>query len=113
MNEAEAKTKWCPFARTGVYAGTGGIAVNRHCTDGDKEPLIRDETRCIGSGCMAWRGKEEKERIQFERMGEKPKGEGWNCVLEDKGRENFVIKSIWERGKEMVGYCGLAGELPR
>lgn len=50
VTEEEAKTKWCPESRTGMYAGSGGVAVNRHCAD-----EVRDETRCIGSACMAWR----------------------------------------------------------
>jgi hypothetical protein len=52
MTEAEAKTKWCPFARVGVGAGAGMAGVNR--------PIYRNETvinatGCIGSDCMAWR----------------------------------------------------------
>lgn len=56
MTEDEAKKKWCPFSRTGIYVGTGGIAVNRHVADepGGREGAF-DETRCLGSGCMAWR----------------------------------------------------------
>ena len=48
MTEDQAKTKWCPFVRTGL---TAGMAVNRHVADYG----VYDETRCIGSGCMMWR----------------------------------------------------------
>lgn len=55
MKEQEAKTKWCPFARTALNewasinrAGTVAIEANRG-TD------VIEETRCIASGCMAWR----------------------------------------------------------
>ena len=56
MNESEAKTNWCPFARvysmaiapSGVDESCNG-SWNRHPHDGKKE------TRCIGSECMAWR----------------------------------------------------------
>lgn len=57
MTEDEAKTKWCPFVRTGL---TAGMAVNRHVADAPGVwEGVYDETRCIGSGCMAWRGSGE------------------------------------------------------
>ena len=53
MTEDEAKTKWCPFVRTGLVAG---MAVNRHVADAPKAvDGVYDETRCIGSACMMWR----------------------------------------------------------
>lgn len=57
MTEDQAREKWCPFSRTGLRTGQGGVAVNRHVTDGDSEPEIYDETRCIASDCMAWRSR--------------------------------------------------------
>lgn len=44
--EDEAKTKWCPFGRLSV---TDEPAANRWGNGSDQE------TKCIGSGCMAWR----------------------------------------------------------
>lgn len=49
LTEEEAKTKWCPEVRTGVHAGASAVAVNRSYVD------VTEETRCIGSACMAWR----------------------------------------------------------
>lgn len=47
MDETTAKTKWCPFSV--VRDAGGGGPVNRMSS--------RDEqTRCLGTGCMAWRG---------------------------------------------------------
>jgi hypothetical protein len=43
--EAEARTKWCPFARRAVGFDGSRVAANRW--DG-KNAL------CLGSGCMAW-----------------------------------------------------------
>lgn len=43
MTEAEAKTKWCPFARLSEMGGT----YNRCGPSANLE--------CIGSACMAWR----------------------------------------------------------
>lgn len=58
LTEKDAGTKWCPFARAGVYAGNGAVAVNRHVSDdlgADRDRASYDQTRCIGSACMAWR----------------------------------------------------------
>ncbi len=50
ITESEAKEKWCPFARVGVHAGSGGAAVNRYPV-----PEVQKDANCIGSACMAWR----------------------------------------------------------
>ena len=70
MTEAEAKTKWCPFARAALFVrGDGEAAVsivgqgsNRFSTDvPDINTRIAQViaetglTRCIASKCMAWR----------------------------------------------------------
>ena len=53
MTENEAKTKWCPEVRTGLVSG---MVVNRHVAKGPySRDDVYDETRCIGSLCMAWR----------------------------------------------------------
>ena len=46
MNETEAKTKWCPFARGEDPAGANRFSVNR---------ANSDSCLCIASDCMAWR----------------------------------------------------------
>jgi len=46
VTEEEAKTKWCPFARTEVFDAQGG------CSGGNRGGGI---TSCIGSACMAFR----------------------------------------------------------
>lgn len=48
MTEEEAKTKWCPTART--HDGDRIASVNRKYDGG---PDIG--AQCLGSGCMAWR----------------------------------------------------------
>ena len=45
VNDATAKSKWCPFGRVPYITP---VAINRTETD---LPF----TRCLGSGCMAWR----------------------------------------------------------
>ena len=55
ITESEAKTKWCPFSRVGFQ---GGASVNRHPMDyypGRPSEGVVEDTRCIASGCMAWR----------------------------------------------------------
>lgn len=51
MTEDEAKQKWCPFVRVYSVSDSDGAngSWNRHQRNG------HDETRCIGSECMAWR----------------------------------------------------------
>lgn len=71
--EEEAKTRWCPFARVTLYVRGDapdlpkpvdlcGHGANKILTDDPaltasiQEAINRTgATRCIGSGCMAWR----------------------------------------------------------
>lgn len=56
MTEEEAKTKWCPMARTRLSDGIGGNRMDEATASGDpigSVPLYG--TFCIGSACMAWR----------------------------------------------------------
>lgn len=57
MTEAEALTKWCPFARgwtTGPQNEAVG-GVNRYGSNMQGRPELHPETQCIGADCMAWR----------------------------------------------------------
>lgn len=50
MDDATAKSKWCPFAFARL--GTKGPAVNRNAFNvADYGPCY-----CLGSHCAAWRG---------------------------------------------------------
>ena len=60
MTEAEAKTKWCPFARVPDMAGTASLtATNRHAGKkigrNGKPRILRSSSMCIANQCMAWR----------------------------------------------------------
>lgn len=48
--EAEAKSKWCPFART-ANGLEDAVAVNRVFAKSEPDK----DCYCLGSGCMAWR----------------------------------------------------------
>ena len=50
MTEEEAKTKWCPFSRSGIV-GDGVANRPQNFTNG----AVDDDRSCIGSACMAWR----------------------------------------------------------
>jgi hypothetical protein len=54
MTEAEAKQKWCPFARVGILTVNGGVTVNRPIGVPSERSEVSEGTRCIASGCMAW-----------------------------------------------------------
>lgn len=80
MTEEDAKTKWCPFTR--LIADNGGLTANR-------SDSLPDITRCMGSGCMAWRWDAEWDFNTAAPMGP------------DYERRAMALRS---------GYCGLAGK---
>lgn len=87
MTEAEAKAKWCPFARTktAAFSAKDGDAVASCNRDFDGEPVDMLHT-CIGSACMAWR---------------------WRTEPQQGRRLNPDKESPLDRPGD--GYCGLAG----
>jgi hypothetical protein len=92
MTEEEAKTKWCPFART---LGT----LTRHHAETESERVVSSGSAnrgyqmggalhncmCIGSACMAFRDKGPEGEITQTQVG--------------------AVTSI-----PRYGYCGLAGK---
>lgn len=102
--EEEAKTKWCPFARTVERWPDSGISVARNRVahiigDGELDKVIRPfGCECIASECMAWRWNEEW-KVQPER----PNGPGWELWETSQTQNN----AKWV--KRHVGFCGLAG----
>jgi hypothetical protein len=50
LTEEEAKTKWCPFARTPIYIDIAAASTNRNLKGG-----ALPSSSCIGSSCMSWR----------------------------------------------------------
>ena len=61
MTEAEAKTKWCPFARVSTDS-TDNNAANRYAPQDENDTAnFLVESMCIGSACMAWRMQRQNE----------------------------------------------------
>lgn len=54
FTEAEAKTKWCPFARTGTHRRVGDIQMGGSGNRNAEGELLA-AAKCLASGCMAWR----------------------------------------------------------
>lgn len=103
--EAEALTKWCPFARVWAY----GVSSNRDACAPVGDGL-NGASMCIGSACMAWQWYDTTnfETANIHRMNERPDGDGWEVELSDVGREKYDLKSQWKRPIERRGFCGLA-----
>jgi len=108
MTEADAKQRWCPFARVwhcdGEHGDVTGVAINRFASEHD--PIRDTNARCIGSMCMAWRTTHVE--IQEERFAQeaRPEGEGWE-PFSDSPRN-----CAWKRtlaAPVTHGFCGLAG----
>lgn len=114
MTEDEAKTKWCPWARTldsesdtarvGGEPMLVGAAVNRVPGDYDKYGneivQLSGRHRCIGSACMAWRPHYEMELVDRSTEERRPAYEG---IPYDRRHERLTAKING-------GYCGLAGK---
>lgn len=105
MTEDEAKTKWCPHARTlewqvGVARGADpqliAASVNREPGDYDKEGnetvVVQGRHRCIASTCMAWRWNDP-----------------WTSQTEEGVGGDLVLRLKRKAGEPRLGYCGLAG----
>lgn len=71
MTEDEARQRWCPFARVpdeGNHATLGSLtATNRHWGDkrgkDGKPRILRKNSMCIASECMAWRWADEPREV--------------------------------------------------
>lgn len=77
VSEAEARTKWCPFARVPYSTGT-----SFNCAAGP-DPEAQNVTgwplnaRCIASDCMAWRPAENDPVWQLDtNIDPPPRGAG-------------------------------------
>lgn len=102
MTEDEAKTKWCPFARSLVVMREKGtetilssVTANRWTGNVAHTPSPETQPRCLGSDCMAWRWEVNHDGT-FNMMLSGP-------TLEVEERVPNFVQSATE------GFCGLAG----
>lgn len=103
MTEDDARTKWCPFAR--VIAPITAPGMDMSWATGNRvsipdalgtvssgEPMSPPAAACIGSACMAWRGRE---------------------TADFKGRADIAFRlngvTMKPLPRDIEGFCGLAG----
>ena len=94
LTEEQARTKWCPFARTIAQHHTGYGTVNRYMTSEGRGGGPFQDCLCIASDCMWWRWS-SSDLIYLE-TGEP--------VLEGQ-----VYKTDEVELRGALGYCGIAG----
>jgi hypothetical protein len=91
MTEDEATRKWCPFSNVNIpYQNTGAGGNRGHFSEVGQ--FQERYTRCIGSGCMAWR---------LTDLVEVPSGTPGAVLVPNMGHRWFAPQQ---------GYCGLAGK---
>lgn len=85
--EEEARTKWCPFARSAGVTDGGEIVVSNRDAEsinkiGHAETLNPLSCRCIASGCQAWRWDHKQIVGEFQpEHGGKPENRHGYCGL--------------------------------
>jgi hypothetical protein len=89
MTEAEAKTKWCPFARSEISGMIANRPMNYSSGNSNSDRV------CIGSSCMAWRWDGQSEYRH-------PKGPEFLRYCQGTPED---VGATFHR----EGYCGLAG----
>jgi hypothetical protein len=104
LSEEQAKTRWCPWARTVALVGS---TVNRVPEDGRPD----SDCMCIASECMAWRW---SETAYTERRRSDTFVEGWEHIppySPDPRITEYWIEPEGKRVARRRGYCGMAGEV--
>lgn len=97
MDEATAKTKWCPFVR---FHGTP----SDDCVP-NRSGSFSDTTRCLGSECMAWRPKFFPATVH--RLNDDG-SVAYSFAAEDP--EHFLGSAEYRVEPGFTGgFCGLAG----
>lgn len=110
MDEATAKTKWCPMVRLKeIGFETTSVGHNREFSIDDTDSHdneIWKGTNCIGSACMMWKG-ERLRLLAYEDTGEFLPID----VTLDTAEESIIHNGRKaSRKNRAIGYCGLAGK---
>lgn len=118
MTEDEAKTKWCPFARTLEYDHADQMreqpvsaSVNRvpgvYDKDGNETVEISGRHRCIASACMAWRRAQNAPTPQKVKAYDRGNWESAGWFTDGVSDANGQITMRMVHADD--GFCGLAG----
>ena len=94
LTEAEAKTKWCPFARFLGQGAQGGRLIALAAVNIGDENGKEIRSYCISSRCMAWR------------WAQKPNPDYKRPHAQMPYPDNLPPTHIEDRER---GFCGLAG----
>ena len=103
MIESEARTKWCPFARSRSiqYRQSNNVmGCTTYMLNGHDVPT----TTCIGSACMAWRWINLDVK-DFGAVGD------YNQKTGEGTDDTEAFQKAIDAATERHGYCGLAGKL--
>ncbi|RIK75493.1 hypothetical protein DCC62_13205 [candidate division KSB1 bacterium] len=66
LSEKDAKTKWCPMARSGFRRHTDtSLTINRKIGSGKPDP----DCLCLASDCMMWRAVNLMKEFETVQMG--------------------------------------------
>lgn len=111
MTEDEAKTKWCPFVRVGMYGSNSTSAQNRGIST-----AVPDTVTCIGSRCAVWVVLQPEMDITQEHFAYRPKGEVnppfSNCpegfTVTGQGSHDHYIARKKTGTSPAQGMCGMA-----
>lgn len=128
--EAEAKTRWCPFARVlatqklpngDTLHIAGHASFNRLAMIGNAptfEMSVPQTTTCIASTCMAWQWVTPEYQC-LDSMPDEPKEwylpvNGWNKVGNGERCPSCMRKPKldhhWRKNEPRSGLCGLASK---
>jgi hypothetical protein len=104
MTEAEAKKKWCPFAR--AVEAYSRVPVNRKVSVYTDQPSgSASGCECIASGCGVWEWAEPPRRAWSRNPHQ-----GWEYVSAEDSGDGF---DMWVEPEadylaRRTGYCGLS-----
>lgn len=118
MNEAEAKTKWCPMMQFVIGPQDRkwqGAAYTNRCQE-----LNTDKVNCIASGCPMWRWAEDwhvrihncdRKDMRAEKEPERPSyvPKAYIFISADEECEAHWVEPADDAMARRRGYCGLAG----
>ena len=132
VTEEDARSKWCPAARTGAYSDRGPMGAVT--TNRDPRIEVSQSCLCLASDCAAWRWAEDSGQKRKQHV---PRDAAFNAMPFDQlpkeappapaGAETWIweppyqdeagityygcfTEPLEEAKARRLGYCGLAGD---